>query len=142
MKKMPPIEKVFEAWTAIADHRIELHDGYAAVASSDDTKAYTVRFDGDTYSSDDNATYWQGYPGYPVIATLMLQGRLPLDREEVNNWRGINWKEINTKYRNRYSEAVSAVAAEKGIDLQRALEAASLVMEALKELNPTIKRKI
>lgn len=140
--KDTPIEKVYEAWTAIEDNRIELHDGYATVKSSDDTKEYTVRFSGDTYSSDDNATYWQGYPGYPVIAVMMLQGRLPFDEEEAGKWKDVNWKAINTKFRNKYAKAVESVAEERDINLQESQKAAEKVMVALKTLEIKIKRKI
>ena len=142
MEKLPPVEKVFEAWTAIVDGRIAMHDGSADVSSSDGTKGYTVRFDGDRYSSDDNATYWRGYAGYPVLAVLMLQGRLPFDEAEASLWRDVNWKEINTRYRNNYAKAVEETAEERGIDLKAAYAAAERVMEALRALPLQIKRKI
>lgn len=142
MEKMPPREKVFEAWTALADGRVEMHDGFAEVSSSDGAKRYTVRFAGDTFSSDDNATYWRGYPGYPVIAVLMLQGRLPYDRDEALKWKDVNWKEINTRYKNNYAAAVKEVAAQKGIDLPHAEEEAEKVMQALADLHIVIKRKL
>ena len=140
--KLPPIEKVFEAWTALADNRVEMKEGYADVASSDGKKSYVVRFSGSQYSSDDNATYWQGYPGYPVIAVLMLQGKLPYDKEEAEKWKNINWTQLNKKYKNKYSEAVKEVAAERGINLPESLAAADKVIETLSSLPLEIKRKI
>ena len=77
MKKLPPVEKAFEAYSALADGRVEMHDDYALVDSSDGAKTYEVSWQGDTYASTDNGTYWQGYAGYPVIAVLIMQGRLP-----------------------------------------------------------------
>lgn len=142
MNKLGPTEKVYEAWTAITDGRVHLHGDYATVSSSDDTKEYTVHFRGDLYSSDDNATYWRGYAGYPVIAVLMLQGRLPLDREEAEKWRDVNWKEINTKFKNDYAEAVNEVASQRDIDMTTASTKAEEVMEKLRELPIEIKRKI
>lgn len=142
MEKLPPIEKVYEAWTALADGRVVMHEGYADVASSDDARHYVVRFAGDLYSSDDNATYWRGYAGYPVIAVLMLQGRLPLDMEEANKWAGVNWKEINTRYRNNYARAVDEVGVARNIDLPVAREKAEAVMHAIENLPIVIKRKI
>ena len=142
MKKLPPIEKVYEAWTAIVDGRVTLSNDAATVESSDGTKAYTIRFAGDTYSSDDNATYWRGYPGYPVVAVLMLQSKLPFDREEAEKWKDVNWKEVNTRYRNKYAEAVKEVAEERHIDMASAEKAAERVMKALEELPIVIKRKI
>ena len=142
MKKMPPIEKVYEAWTAIADNRVEMGDGEAVVKSSDGAKSYTVRFHGDQYSSDDNATFWQGYPGYPVIAVLMLQGRLPLDRDEIKQWGDINWTELNKKHRNKYASAVEEIENERHIDPLKASTAAEEVMACLASLPLEIKRKI
>lgn len=142
MNKLPPIEKIYEAWTAIADHRIRLHDGYADVSSSDGKKSYVVRFNGDLYSSDDNASYWRGYAGYPIIAVLMLQRRLPLDLSEAELWKDINWTELNKRHKNRYSEAVAEIATERNIDMGKAHEEAEKVMEALKELPIIVKRKI
>lgn len=142
MEKLPPLEKVFEAWTAIVDNRIKLHENYADVASSDNSKGYIVKFDGNRYSSDDNATFWRGYAGYPVLAVLMLQGRLPLSRNEAEQWKDVNWKEINTRHRNNYKAAVDEVAKERGIDLAKAYRDAEAVLEALKNLHIEIKRKI
>ena len=142
MKKMPPIEKVYEAWTAIADNRVTLHNDYANVSSSDGSKGYVVNFHGNQYSSDDNATFWQGYPGYPVIAVLMLQGKVPYDATEAELWKDINWTSLNKEYKNRYAEAVKAVAKSRGIDLEKSSKAAQKVMEFLSTLPIEIKRKI
>lgn len=142
MEKLPPIEKVFEAWTAIDDNRISLHENHADVASSDGTKGYKVKFDGNTYSSDDNATYWRGYAGYPVLAVLMIKGVLPFDREEAELWRGVNWKEINSRYKNDYAKAVAEIAAQRHIDLTQSYKAAQKVIDLLRNLDIKIKRKI
>lgn len=139
---LPPVEKVFEAWTAIADGRVDLLNDEATVRSSDGAKTYTVRFNGDTYSSTDNATFWRGYPGYPVIAVMMLQHRLPFDASVAKRWAGINWTALNKKHRNNYAKAVAEVAAERGIDLEASMDAATKVMEALKAIPVVIKRKI
>lgn len=139
MKKMPPIEKVYEAWTALADNRVSMHEDYAIVKSSDGEKEYTVRFSGDQYSSDDNATFWQGYPGYPVIAVLMLQGKLPYDKEEVELWKDINWTELNKKFHNKYSEAVAEIAKQRNINQEESEQAAQSVTDALSTLDIQIK---
>lgn len=142
MKKLPPIEKVYEAWTALADNRVDLKENYADVKSSDGEKSYVVRFSGDKFSSDDNATYWRGYAGYPVIAVLMLQDKLPYDREEARLWSNINWTRLNKAYKNNYAEAVAYVAAERHIDLEKSKERAQEVMNALEALPIEIKRKV
>lgn len=142
MKKMPPKEKIFEAWTAVADGRIVMHDGYATMPSSDGSKEYTIHFSGDKYASDDNASYWRGYPGYPVIAVMMLQGKLPYDSTEAEKWKGVNWKSVNTHFRNNYAEAVKSVAIERGIDLPVADAAAEEVMRKLEGMEVEVKRKL
>lgn len=142
MKKMPPIEKVYEAWTAVADERVALQSDYAVVMSSDGAKEYSVRFNDNVYSSDDNATYWQGYAGYPVIAVLMLQGRLPLNMEEANKWSGINWTELNRKHKRDYAAAVAEIERLRGIDAVQARIEADKVMNALAELPIVLKRKL
>lgn len=140
--KLPPIEKVYEAWTALADNRVTLDDDKALVSSSDGAKQYTVRFKGDQFSSDDNATFWRGYPGYPVIAVLMLQGKLPFDGEEAALWKNINWTELNKKHKSNYAAAVEEIENERGINKEKAHEEALKVMKALEELPIVIKRKI
>ena len=142
MKKMPVIEKVFEAWTALADNRVTMEPESARVSSSDGEKTYTVRFAGDQYSSDDNATYWQGYPGYPIIAVLMLQGKLPYDKEEADLWKNINWTLTNKRHKNNYKAAVEEIAKERDIDLETSYKEAQAVMDALSALPIEIKRKI
>ena len=81
MLKMPPMEKIPEAYTAIEDGRINLYNDYALVKSSNNEKEYLIKWQDNIYYSNDNSTYWQGYPGYPIIAILMLQGKITLNRE-------------------------------------------------------------
>ena len=111
MRKLPPPEKAAEAYSAIADGRVTLFaaEERAEVISSDGEKKYAVAWRGNVYTSTDNATRWQGYAGYPVLAVLMLQGRLPLDREVAALFSGINWTELNRKHRRDYAAALDAV---------------------------------
>jgi hypothetical protein len=41
--KQPPKEKVYEAFTAIADGRVEMHEDHAVVTSSGGDKTYLVQ---------------------------------------------------------------------------------------------------
>ena len=85
MEKLPPVEKVYEAWTALADDRYDLSPEALIVRSSDGSKEYRVTWDDEErYRSNDNATFWQGYAGYPVIMALMLQGRVPFNGEVLS----------------------------------------------------------
>ncbi|MDE6769902.1 MAG: hypothetical protein K2J78_09295 [Muribaculaceae bacterium] len=147
--KETPIEKIPEAWTAIADKRVKFTEGYsqesgsAIVASSDGDKSYTVtwRDGGQIFTSTDPATYWQGYPGYPVIAVLMLLGRLNYNKDLAAKFAGVEWKRVNTKFRNDYSKALKYVEEEKGIDAEAVTSASTEVLNQLKSLAFTIKRK-
>lgn len=107
--KMPPIEKIHEAYSAIADGRITIKEEEAEVVSSDLSKIYVVRWKDGVYSSNDNASYWKGYAGYPIIAVLMLQKKLSLDKEIADYFKGIAWKQLNTKHKNKFAEAVKEI---------------------------------
>lgn len=141
--KLPPIEKIHEAYSAIADKRVVLKENEAEVSSSDLTKTYLVKWKDEVYSSNDNASYWQGYVGYPIIAVLMLQGKLPLNQEIAMYFQGINWKKINTEYKNKFSEAVSQIMGglkEKGIDCNKIEEEIQKVYQEIGRLTIQTKR--
>ena len=77
--KSPPKAKIYEALSAVAGGRVTLMGGEKAeVVSSDGTKTYHVEWSPDLnqITSNDNASYWQGYMGYPIIAVLMVLGKL------------------------------------------------------------------
>ncbi len=142
-EKMPPIEKVYEAYSAIADGRITMHDTYALVKSSDEKKTYEVSWNGTVYASSDNATYWQGYPGYPVLAVLMLQGKLPYRKETADKMKNVPWKKWNDQYKRDYAAAAEHVfqeLEEKGIETEDIRTDAEAVMKALSALELTVKR--
>lgn len=143
MVKYPPIEKIYEAWSAIADGRVSITEKQATILSSDRTKEYTVSWEGTSYSSTDNATHWQGYAGYPVLAVLMLQKRLPLDTDIAALFVGINWTKANATAKRDYAKAVDTVLANFGLDQNKiaAIRAeAAHVLDSLKALDVHIKR--
>lgn len=141
--KQPPVEKIPEAMSAIADGRITMSGEKAQITSSSYSKRYTVLFDGDTYASNDSATYWQGYPGYPVIAVLMLQGRLPFRQETAVLFKGINWTALNEKHKRNYEKALSEIydsIALQGAGIDTIKAEVSEIYNKLAELPLTIKR--
>jgi len=143
MIKLPPIEKIPEAYSAIADDRIMMSENSATVDSSDYTKRYTVTWDGGSYTSNDNASIWQGYAGYPMIAVLMLQGRLPLDRSIAAYFKGINWKALNTKYKNKYDRAVGEILdslKREGTDTDTIRAEINKVYEGIRSLDISTRR--
>lgn len=143
MKKLPPIEKIYEAFSAVADERVTLGHEKASVVSSSRTKTYTVSWAGNVYSSNDNASYWQGYAGYPVLAVLMLQGVLRLNREITALFAGINWTQVNDAARRDYAKAVEMVFNQRGFGettRQQARMEAEYIYEKLAGLDIVIKR--
>ena len=140
MKKMPPIQKILEAYTAIVDKHVELKNNEALVTSSNGAKAYTVSCEDNIYHSNDNATYWQGYAGYPIIAVLMLQGKISFDQKLADNFTSVNWNEVNAKFKRNYAKAASEVIKQKGLDEKEVMAELEKVYGALKDLPITIKR--
>lgn len=109
MKKMPPIEKIPEAYSAIIDNRVDLKENIALVKSSDLKKVYTIKWQDNTYYSNDNSTYWQNYPGYPVIAVLMLQNKLSYNEEIATYFKSINWHELNANNKRDYTKSLNDI---------------------------------
>lgn len=145
LNKLPPIEKIYEAYSAIADGRIVMHQDYASVLSSNRNKQYTVKWAANTYTSDDNATYWQGYAGYPVIAVLMMQGKLRLDMELASCFAGVNWTELNVKYKRDYAKAAASVLngfQRSNDEIERILTEINSVYEEIKLLDIEVKRSL
>lgn len=143
MEKMPPIEKVYEAYSAIVDGRVDMQAHRAVIRSSSGEKTYTVQWEENAYKSNDSATYWQGYPGYLVIAVLMLQGRLPFDKEVAAFFANINWTALNAKHKRDYAAAVAEVMEElreSGVDTGGVKEAVDEVYEAMGYLGISVGR--
>lgn len=138
--KIPPKEKILEAYSAIADERIIMNDHSAEISSSSGSKTYLVEWEGDTYASSDPATCWQSYPGYPVLAVLMKQGRLPYDEALVSKMKGIPWKKLNDSFKRDYARA--AEEALKDIaEKEEILKMAEEGNRVLETLDLTLKRK-
>jgi hypothetical protein len=114
--KLPPKAKVYEALSALADGRVEIVEpGKAKVTSSSRDKVYDVTWSGEReITSNDNASFWQGYIGYPIIAVLLSTGRLHVDHAIASSLKGIPWKKLNTKFKRDYDAVVHHVLS--GID--------------------------
>jgi hypothetical protein len=140
--KMPPLAKVYEALGAIGDGRVRVEDGRrASVTSSDGSKTYTVETsaDGTEISSNDNASFWQGYLGYPAIAMLIARGVIDADQAAIRALAGVPWKELNSRYRNDYDRTLEEVmrdAAARGYDVDAIRVAAGAVLEAVRRIAP------
>ncbi|HEX5642805.1 MAG TPA: hypothetical protein VFZ86_10790, partial [Thermoleophilia bacterium] len=62
--------------------------------------------------SNDNASYWQGYLGYPVLAVLLARGVLHADAAAVDAMAGVPWYDLNTRFKRDYEAAVARVLGE------------------------------
>jgi hypothetical protein len=140
--KMPPIAKVYEALGAIGDDRVHIDDARRAhVTSSDATRTYDVEssVDGAEISSNDNASFWQGYLGYPAIAVMIARGLINADQTAVKALAGVPWKELNTRHRNDYDRTLEAVmqrASANGYDSAAIRAAAEAVLDAVRSIAP------
>lgn len=144
MEKQPPLQKVYEAWSALADGRVEMGEDEATVTSSNGTKHYTVSWSEDTYSSNDNASYWQGYAGYPVLAVLMKQGKLPLAEGLIPRFARIDWNALNKKHKRDYAAAAEEAFAAADLakdEIAQAEAAAKQALDAVAALPIKMKRK-
>ena len=142
MEKLPPIEKIYEAYSALADGRVTISEDAkeAHIASSDGAKHYTVRWEGSHYTSNDSATYWAGYPGYPVLAVWMKQGILPVNEAIAMQFKDVNWNALNKEYKRNYEKAAEAVMNERQMDAAAVRADAEQVYAKLKTLNLTVGR--
>lgn len=144
MVKLPPLEKIPEAYTAIEDKRVTLFDDYANVKSSNNEKEYLIKWKDNTYYSNDNSTYWQGYIGYPVIAVLMLQNKLSLNRKITKFFKNINWNKLNKDNKRDYHRSLEQILISTTESERKEIEdEINRVYDEIKELNIELtKRKI
>jgi len=113
--KMPPKAKIYEALTAVVDSRVRMTgSSQAEVVSSSGDKTYTVEWSEDLRRivSNDNASYWQGYVGYPIVAVLVHLDRLEFSRETARWLSHIPWKEITAQFKRDYDKVVEHVLEE------------------------------
>jgi hypothetical protein len=103
---MPPREKIHEALSAVADNRIVIRNNEADVFSSDRSKKYLVTWNDNVYTANDNATFWQSYPGYPVIAVLLINNNITYNNSIITLFKDVNWKELNKQFNNDYALSV------------------------------------
>ncbi len=141
--KMPPLVKAYEAMGALGDGRIRIESATRAlVTSSEGTKTYSVEVadGGRSIASNDNASYWQGYLGYPAIGVLIERGVIPRPPANViDALAGIPWKEINRRFKNDYTKTIAEVerlAEQSGHDPDAIRVEAAAILEALRKLGP------
>ncbi|MBI4793302.1 MAG: hypothetical protein HY789_11410 [Deltaproteobacteria bacterium] len=117
--KMPPRAKIYEALTAVADQRVAITGpGTARVVSSSRDRTYDVEWPEDmgAITANDNASHWQGYIGYPIIAVLLVLGRLSANGRIAARLAGIPWKAVNDRFKRDYDKAIDHVLGQVAAD--------------------------
>lgn len=110
--KMPPRAKVYEALSTVADQRVTIIGPTTAqVLSSSRDKTYDVAWSENMreITSNDNASYWQGYIGYPIIAVLLKLGKLSFSTHIAELLAGVPWKVVNDQFKRDYDKAINHV---------------------------------
>ena len=139
---MPPVIKVYEALGAIGDGRVVVETAtLTSVTSSEGDKVYTVETSPDlrTISANDNASFWQGYLGYPGIAVLLVRGFFRLDKAASTALSSIPWKELNRRFKNDYSKTLAEIDSRletAGVSSSDIRREAKAILEALREFSP------
>ena len=136
--KHPHIIKIYEALGTIANNRLEISGNVGKVFSSNRNKFYEIQYDPGTQSimSNDNASYWVGSLGYPAIAFLMKIGALLFDSQLASLLKGIEWKNINQKFKNDFDKSLEYVLSSKSEEERNGLKKfAEKVDKEIKKLN-------
>jgi hypothetical protein len=140
--EIPPLVKAYEALGAVGDGRVRIVDDmHAVVTSSSGNKNYIVETSagGREISSNDNASYWRGYLGYPAIAVLIERGFYRAPANVTDALAGIPWQEINRRNRNNYAKTVAEVEKfieENGHDPDAVRSEAEALLDYLTKLKP------
>lgn len=112
--KKPDIVRIYEALTAIADNRIEIDGNRARCYESGNNRVYDIQYDpiNGSVMSNDNAAFYTYSLSYPMIAYLMLIGKIPYQEKLLEMLKGFCWKDINQHFKNNYEKSIKFVFGE------------------------------
>jgi hypothetical protein len=137
---LPPKIKIYEALGSLGDNRIIITGNHGKVFSSSKNKFYDINYDpiSNSVMSNDNASFFAGYLGYPAIAYLMAEEVVIYDRKWEETLKEIPWKDINQKFKNNYDktlEFVFDVVTNRGYDIQELEDEVDNIYFQLKKLD-------
>lgn len=153
--ELPPDFKIYEALGAIADGRVELifnpllnlneintpRNNIIEVKqySSSRQKFYTIKYNPETAEimSNDNATWYIGYLGYPALSALLFIQKIKFDQNILPYFKDIIFKDVNQKYKNNFQKSkleIDSVLANRGLDLKIFQDQCELIFEQLAAL--------
>lgn len=135
--KLPPRIKILEALGCISDKRIKiLSENACKIISSTGEREYLVIIENERVYSNDNGTIYRKYVGYPIIAFLMVKGKLPFSKKVSEGLKGIKWKVLNEKYKKYFivEKIVKNIVKKKGVSENEIDEIINKVFENLKKI--------
>ena len=109
--KKPHISRIYEALTAIADNRIEINGNRAKCYEFGNDRVYDIQYDpvNGSIMSNDNAAFYTYSLSYPIIAYLMLIGKIPYQKKLLEIFKDVCWKDINQHFKNNYDKSIRFV---------------------------------
>jgi len=112
--KNPHVSRIYEALTAIADNRIEINGNRAKCYEVGNDRVYDIQYDpvNGSIMSNDNAAFYTYSLSYPMIAYLMLIGKIPYQQKLLEDFKDIYWEDINKKFKNDYDKSIKIVLGE------------------------------
>jgi hypothetical protein len=109
--KKPHIARIYEALTVIADGRIEINGNQGKCYSITNDKVYDIQYNpmNGSIMSNDNAAFYTNSLSYPMIAYLMLIGKIPYQEKLLEIFKDVCWKEVNIHFKNDYDKSIKFV---------------------------------
>lgn len=142
---MPRKEKIYEAFTVLADDRLTIEENLAKVKSSDNKKEYIIEWNETEISSTDNETFWQKRPGYPIIAVWMKTEKVKYNKEILKHFAKINWHELNEKNKKDYQKGIDEILSdleEKNINTEEIKKEVDKIYDQISRFSYEIVRKV
>ena len=140
--KLPPRVKILEALGCIGDKRIMLDEknkNKAIVKSSNLDRVYKVSYypEKRKFFSDDNASKFHHYIGYPLIAVVMLNKTIDYNKRIAEALKGIKWNNLNKRFKRDYQKTEKYaldICEKKGISKEEVNMEIERVLKRLNDL--------
>lgn len=113
LRTVPPRIKRYEALGSIADERTKSKVWEYRVYSSSGNKYYTIEYDTDTQAimTNDNATFYKWYLGYPALCYLLEQWILEYKEKHAILLKWIYRKQLNTDMKYDFDAVIIHIQA-------------------------------
>ncbi|MDW8084552.1 MAG: hypothetical protein RMI49_05080 [Candidatus Caldarchaeum sp.] len=137
--RTPPRVKVLEALGAVAGKRVKILDqNNCLVDASEGPRTYNVFVDlsSQLAQSDDNGTVFRDYVGYPIIAFLMVLGKISYDQKIAELLASVKWRSLNERYKSyaKVESVVKDMLAKQGVKPEEVEEFVAKVLQEVEQL--------